>query len=200
MYAITSVLTPSGIGKVHGQCIVASSDSASSIAPSTHAGSVASGYKVDIWVHHLWGVDGVFLQIDRYNRSNASSYSRRIPRSSLKSSRFCILCITYTIPIVEHLWTHISGFAQPCFRSLLESLEARSSAFGAQSKVEDGSCRPWMQYRFSSKRREVETLILQKRTRRTRKRNFLLASNRFYRTQNTVQLDSRASTTNWFVR
>jgi hypothetical protein len=48
MYAITSVLTPSGIGKVHGQCIVASSDSASSIAPSTHAGSVASGYKVDI--------------------------------------------------------------------------------------------------------------------------------------------------------
>ncbi|GAA5842708.1 hypothetical protein JCM3766R1_005758 [Sporobolomyces carnicolor] len=49
MYAVTSVLTPSGIGKLHGQCVVASSDSASSISGSTqNDGSGASGYNAGV--------------------------------------------------------------------------------------------------------------------------------------------------------
>ncbi|GAA5960876.1 hypothetical protein JCM3765_007521 [Sporobolomyces pararoseus] len=49
MYAITSVLTPGGIGKLHGQCLVATSDNASTITSSTHDnGSAASGYKVEV--------------------------------------------------------------------------------------------------------------------------------------------------------
>ncbi|GAA5915576.1 uncharacterized protein JCM6883_004236 [Sporobolomyces salmoneus] len=45
MYAIASVLTPSGIGKLHGSCLIASSDSVSLMTASTddHT-SGASGY------------------------------------------------------------------------------------------------------------------------------------------------------------
>ncbi|GAA6007516.1 hypothetical protein JCM11491_004192 [Sporobolomyces phaffii] len=48
MYAVASVLTPSGTGKLHGQCVVTSSDGASSIvASSLGDGASTRGFKVD---------------------------------------------------------------------------------------------------------------------------------------------------------
>ncbi|GAA5877983.1 hypothetical protein JCM16303_002803 [Sporobolomyces ruberrimus] len=50
MYSITSVLTPSGAGRLHGQCLVVASDGASSIGggSSIHDGSSTRGYKIEM--------------------------------------------------------------------------------------------------------------------------------------------------------
>jgi len=55
MYAIASVLTPSGTSKLHGQCLISSSDNASSIGGMSSLSLVDSappvpptkGYKVE---------------------------------------------------------------------------------------------------------------------------------------------------------
>lgn len=52
MYAIASVLTPSGIGKLHGQCLITSSDGASSLGGMSSLSLVDSistkGQKIDV--------------------------------------------------------------------------------------------------------------------------------------------------------